>query len=73
MASASGASGLTASFLPLQKAVLDRSVLYNDTTQQVAEVASSQTQRGIRVAAGESFDVSSTALQGRGNRINLLA
>jgi hypothetical protein len=73
MASAIGASGLTASFLPVQKAALNRGELYNDTTQQVAQVAASQVQNGIRAAAGVSSDVSSTALQSRGNEINLLA
>jgi len=73
MASAVGASGLTASFLPVQKAALNRGELYNDTTQQVAQVASTQVQRGIQAAAGESSDVASTALQSRGSEINLLA
>lgn len=72
MASASGASGLTASFLPVQKAALNRSELYNDTTQQVAQVAATQVQRGIQAAGGEFSDVSSTALQGRGSQVNLL-
>lgn len=73
MASAVGASGLTASFLPVQKAALNRGELYNDTTQQVAKTAASQTQFGIRAAAGESTDVASAALQSRGNEINLIA
>jgi hypothetical protein len=73
MASAVGASGLTASFLPVQKAALNRGELYNDTTQQVARVAASQIERGIAAAAGESSDIASTALQSRGSQLNLQA
>jgi hypothetical protein len=70
---ASGASGLTLAFLPVQKAALNRAEQFNDVTRQVTSTVNAQTDRGIRTAAGESFDIASAALQGRGNQINLLA
>jgi hypothetical protein len=73
VASATGVSGLTASFLPIQKTALSRGELYNDTTQQAGQTAETQVQRGLQAAASEVSDVSSTALQSRGSQINLLA
>ncbi len=70
---ASGASGLTLAFLPVQKAALNRAEQSNDVTRQAADTVNARVDRGIRIAAGESFDISSAALQGRGNQINLLA
>lgn len=70
---ASGASGLTLAFLPVQRAALDRGEQFNDVTRQVTSTVNAQTDRGIRIAGGDSFDITSAALQGRGNQINLLA
>jgi hypothetical protein len=73
MASANGVSGLTASFLPIQKIALTRGELQNDSTRQATQTAETQVQRGLQAAASEASDVSSTALQSRGSQVNLLS
>jgi hypothetical protein len=70
---ANGASGLTASFLPVLQASLQRGDQLNSVSQQVADTTAQQTNAAIASAAGPSTDVSSVALTGRGMSIDITA
>jgi hypothetical protein len=72
-ATASGASGLTASFLPVLKASLQRGEEQNSVTKAVTQTLEQQVQTGISSAAGESSDVASVALTGRGQKLDISA
>lgn len=73
VSSANGASGLTASFLPVLKASLQRAEEQNSVSRAVTATIEQQVQSSISSAAGESSDVASVALTGRGQKINISA
>jgi len=69
----SGASGLTAAFLPVLQASLQRGVQLNNVSQSVAQTEVQQTDSSIASAASPINDVASVALSGRGQSINITA
>lgn len=69
--SATGASGLTAAFLPVLQASLDRQQQQNDVTLVVSRQAQAQTEQGIQLAASASNDVASGVLTGRGQKLDI--
>ncbi len=69
--SATGASGLTAAFLPVLQASLDRQQQQNDVTLVVSQQAQAQTEQGIQLAASASNDVASGVLTGRGQKLDI--
>lgn len=71
--SISGASGLTAAFLPVLQASLQRGDELNSVTDSVAQTTAQQTNAAISAAASPINDVSSVALTGRGQSINITA
>lgn len=71
--SANGASGLTASFLPVLKASLQRDEEPNGVSRAVTATVEQQVQSNIASAASESNDVASVALAGRGRKIDISA
>ena len=73
VSSANGASGLTASFLPVLKASLQRGEEQNSVSRAVTQTIEQQVQSGIASAASESSDVASVALTGRGQKLNISA
>ena len=71
--SATGASGLTASFLPVLKSSLQRGEEQNSVSRAVTQTIEQQVQSNISSAASESNDVASVALTGRGQKLNISA
>ncbi len=71
--SVSGASGLTATFLPVLQASLQRGDELNSVSQSVAQSTSQQIDQSITSAASPINDVASVALSGRGQNINITA
>ncbi len=70
---ANGASGLTASFLPVLQASLQRGDQLNSVSQQVADTTAQQTNAAIASAASPSNDISGVALTGRGMSLDITA
>ncbi len=73
VSSANGASGLTASFLPVLKASLQRGEEQNSVSQAVTQTVEQQVQSSIASAASESNDAASVALTGRGQKLDISA
>ncbi|MBI3503656.1 MAG: hypothetical protein HY059_02350 [Proteobacteria bacterium] len=70
---ANGASGLTASFLPVLQASLQRGDQLNSVSQQVADTTTQETNAAISSAASPSNDIAGAALTGRGMSLNITA
>ena len=73
VSSANGASGLTASFLPVLKASLQRGEEQNSVSKAVTQTIEQQVQSSIASAASDSNDAASVALTGRGQKIDISA
>lgn len=73
VSSANGASGLTASFLPVLKASLQRGEEQNSVSKAVTATIEQQVQSSIASAASENNDVASVALTGRGQKLDISA
>ena len=69
----SGATGLTASFLPVLKANLQRSDEQNGVSQAVTQTVKQQIESSIASAASETNDVAGVALSGRGQKLDISA
>ena len=73
VSAASGASGLTASFLPVLKANLERGEEQNSVSRSVTQTIEQQVQSSISSAASDNNDVASVALTGRGQKLDISA
>jgi hypothetical protein len=71
--SATGASGLTAAFLPVLQASTDRQQQLNNVTIDVSQQVEAQTQQGIQLSASPSNDVAGAVLTGRGQKVDISA
>jgi hypothetical protein len=69
---ANGATGITSVFLPVLKASLDRFETYKSVSQEVTQKKGEQVDRSIQANAGPKTDVSSGALTGRGQQVNIV-
>ncbi|MBL8807412.1 MAG: hypothetical protein JNN22_11265 [Rhodospirillales bacterium] len=68
-----GASGLTAAFLPVLKANIDRQEQFNSVTTEVARQTEAQSVRSLQIAASPSNDTASAVLSGRGQKLDVTA
>lgn len=73
ISAASGATGLTASFLPVLKANLQRGEEQNSVSREVTQTIEQQVQSSISSAASDSNDVAGVALTGRGQKLDISA
>ncbi|MBI3503668.1 MAG: hypothetical protein HY059_02415 [Proteobacteria bacterium] len=70
---ATGVSGLTAAFRPVQQASLQAQDNRNSLTQDVTQGVTDRVQSTLANSAGDKTDISSTALTGRGMQLNISA
>jgi hypothetical protein len=73
ISAANGASGLTASFLPVLQASLQRNDEQNSVSKAVTENVAQQIDSGLQSAASSVNDVASVALTGRGQKLDISA
>ncbi|MFM8802170.1 MAG: hypothetical protein ACKOEE_16690 [Tagaea sp.] len=68
-----GASGLTAAFFPVLQSSLNKLEQFKQVTNEVNADNAALVEQGISSADSAQFDVSATALTGRGQQIDVQA
>jgi hypothetical protein len=68
-----GLSGITATFYPVLQSSLNKLEQFKQVTQEVNADNAAIVSQGIQSSASDQFDVSATALTGRGQQLDIQA